>query len=75
VDEREFKEASKLIPVLKEARIVGEKTASKGDNQEFRVVIRGDRMTHALAINQAMNAAGEAGIADVSFSVVNNDNK
>ena len=46
---------------------------AKGANQEFRVVIRGDREANALSINNVLNAAGEAGIADVSFSVYNKE--
>jgi len=44
-----------------------------GQNPEFRVVIRGDRDVPAIFVSQAMNAAAEAGISDISFSAVNHD--
>jgi biopolymer transport protein ExbD len=34
-------------------------------------LIRGDQNAPALYISQAMNACGEAGITDISFSTLN----
>jgi len=47
----------------------------KGPNPEYRVVIRADRNVEALVINQVLNAAGEADIADVSFGVYNREDE
>ena len=67
---REIKQVAEQLKVMKaqSAAIV-----ASGPNPEYRVVIRGDRDTHALTINQVLNAAGEAGIADVSFAVYNRE--
>ena len=42
-------------------------------NPKYRIVIRGDKETHALVINRVLNAAGEAGIEDISFAVYNRE--
>jgi biopolymer transport protein ExbD len=57
--------------MLKSAKAAGEKKVTQGQNPTFRLVIRGDEQADALAISQAMNAGGEAGISDISFSTVN----
>lgn len=72
-DERVYTEASKMIDPLKAARVAGEKKVTAGANPNFRAVIRGDRDVPAMYVAQAMNACGEAGITDVSFSAVNKD--
>jgi biopolymer transport protein ExbD len=63
--------AEDLVPMLKAAKAAGEKKVTQGQNPTFRLVIRGDENADALAISQAMNAGGEAGISDISFSTVN----
>lgn len=72
-DDKPYAESAQLVPLLKNAKAVGEKKITQGQNPNFRVVIRGDREVPAKYVAQAMNAAGEAGIADVSFSTVNKD--
>jgi biopolymer transport protein ExbD len=72
-DDRVYTNASELVPRLKAAKEAGEKKVTHGQNPSFRIVIRGDREAPALAISQAMNAAGEAGISDISFSAANKD--
>jgi biopolymer transport protein ExbD len=63
------------VEPFKAAKAYGEKVAASkpGQNPEFRIVIRGDRDVPALFVSQAMNAAAEAGISDISFSAVNHD--
>ena len=70
-----YKQASQFSEQLKAAKEQGEMSAANkpGQNPEFRVVIRGDRDVPALFVSQAMNAAAEAGISDISFSTVNHD--
>ncbi len=72
-DDRTYKNAAEMIGPLKNARITGEKKVTAGANPTFRAVIRGDRDVPALYVSQAMNACGEAGISDISFSAVNKE--
>lgn len=73
--DRLYDRGADLVEPLKAAKAYGEKVAASkpGQNPEFRVVIRGDRDVPALFVSQAMNAAAEAGISDISFSAVNRD--
>ncbi len=68
-----FPQPAAMVVALKEARTTGEKKVTAGANPAFRAVIRGDRDVPALYVSQAMNACGEAGITDISFSAVNKD--
>ncbi len=70
-DDRVYHNAAELLEPLKNARITGEKKITAGANPAFRAVIRGDRDVPALYVSQAMNACGEAGISDISFSATN----
>jgi len=70
-NDRDFSTSTELVPLLKAARIDGEKKITVGANPTYRVVIRGDRELPALHVSRAMNAAAEAGISDISFSAVN----
>lgn len=72
-DERLFPQASGMVEPLKTARVTGEKKVTGSANPTFRAVIRGDRDVPATYVAQAMNACGEAGITDISFSAVNKD--
>lgn len=72
-EEKVFTKSDELVPLLKSAREAGEKKITAGSNPTFRLVIRGDRDVPALYVSQAMNAGGEAGISDISFSSVNKD--
>jgi biopolymer transport protein ExbD len=72
----EGKTYKELKQVAEQLKVMKKQSASMpalGPNPEYRLVIRGDRDTHALTINQVLNAAGEAGIADVSFSAYNRE--
>jgi biopolymer transport protein ExbD len=66
---------SELVDPIRAAKAYGDKIAASkpGQNPEFRIVIRGDRDVPALFVSQAMNAAAEAGVSDISFSTVNHD--
>jgi biopolymer transport protein ExbD len=72
-DNKVYNQASDLIPLLKTAKAIGEKKITQSQNQEFRIVIRGDRDVPAVHVSDAMNAAAEAGIADISFAAVNKE--
>ena len=72
-DDKVYERSSELIPQLKAAKESGEQKITQGQNPNFRIVIRGDRDVPALHISQAMNAAGEAGISDISFSAASKD--
>ena len=69
-DYTEIKQVTEQLALMRKASAA---TPVKGPNPEFRVVIRGDKDVNALSINQVLNAAGEAGIADVSFAVYNRE--
>jgi len=73
--DRLYTKGADLVEPFKAAKAYGEKVAASksGQNPEFRIVIRGDREVPALFVSQAMNAAAEAGISDISFSAVNHD--
>ena len=66
-------EMPKLSAALAAARKNSEKSAAKGKNPAFRVVIRGDREGSARSVSRVMNAAAEAGISDISFSTANKE--
>lgn len=72
-DDYVYKIASEMVGPLKTAKITGEKKVTAGANPTFRAVIRGDRDVPAIYVSQAMNACGEAGITDISFSAVNKE--
>ncbi|MBV9009319.1 MAG: biopolymer transporter ExbD [Verrucomicrobia bacterium] len=72
-NDRVFPNAPAMVEPLKTARITGEKKVTGTANPTFRAVIRGDRDVPALYVSQAMNACGEAGITDISFSAVNKE--
>jgi biopolymer transport protein ExbD len=73
IDGKEYKEIKQVADQLKIIKKANERVVAKSANQEFRLVIRGDRECNALSINNVLNAAGEAGIAEVSFSVYNKE--
>ena len=68
-----YKDIRQVAEHLKTLKKQSAETPVKGPNPEYRVVIRADRNAEALIINQVLNAAGEAGIADVSFGVYNRE--
>jgi biopolymer transport protein ExbD len=72
-EDQHYAQSSLLVTLLKNARLAGEKKITQGQNPAFRIVIRGDREAPAIYVSQAMNAAAEAGISDISFSAVNKD--
>ena len=45
----------------------------KGDNPKYRAVIRGDKTLPARYVADSMDACGQAGIADIAFSVANKE--
>lgn len=73
--DRIYEKGADLVAPFKAAKEHGDKmgAAKPGKNPEFRIVIRGDREVPALFVSQAMNAAAEAGVADICFSTVNHD--
>ena len=54
--------------------LVDRLTELKRNNPLYRVIIRGDRAVPAIEIQKVMNIIGQAGIDDISFSALNNDN-
>lgn len=62
-----------FVSELRQVREASMSQLSAEQNPNFRVVIRGDREVPALHVSRAMNAAAEAGIADISFSTSNRD--
>lgn len=72
-DGKAYTRGQDLVQPLKDRKAAGEKKITTGQSPNFRLVIRGDREVPAMYVAQAMNAGGEAGIADISFSAVNKD--
>jgi biopolymer transport protein ExbD len=72
-EDRPFSATSEFLEDLKRAREGAEKQISSTQNPNVRAVIRADKNCPALYVSQAMIAAAEAGIADISFSTVNHD--
>jgi biopolymer transport protein ExbD len=72
-DDRPYEAADQFVNALALSREVGEKQGTESANPHFRVVIRADREVPARYVAQAMNAAGQAGISDISFSSVNHE--
>jgi len=71
IDDHVYATAGDLSGPLKAAKAIGEKKIAQSDNPNFRALIRGDQNAPALYISQAMNACGDAGITDISFSALN----
>ena len=71
IDDHVYAIAGDLTTPLKAAKANGSKKIAHGESNGFRAVIRGDKDLPALYISQAMNACGEAGISDISFSALN----
>ena len=71
IDDHVYATAGDLTAPLKNAKAIGEKQITKSENPNFRALIRGDQNAPALYISQAMNACGDAGITDISFSTLN----
>jgi len=57
-------EMDQLVEILKIRR---------GDNPKYRAVIRGDKKLPARYVSESMDACGNAGIADIAFSVANKE--
>ena len=72
-DDKPFTDLTKLSAVLSAAKKASDKVGGKSKNADFRVVIRGDRLGTARSVAQAMNAAAEAGISDISFSTASKE--
>ena len=72
-NDKVYTRSEDLVPLIRDAKAIGEKKITAGNNPNFRIVIRGDRDVPALYVSQAMNAAAEAGIVDLSFSAVNKE--
>lgn len=73
VQDKPYGDAGEFVEELRQAREAAERQSSNGQNPNFRVVIRADRDVPALHVSRAMNAAGQAGIADISFSTSNRE--
>jgi biopolymer transport protein ExbD len=71
IDDHAYATAGELTAPLKFAKGIGEMKVAHSENPTFRAVIRGDQDAPALYISQAMNACGDAGISDISFSTLN----
>ena len=71
IDDRSYKTIADISGPLKSAKAAGEQKIAKSDNPTFRALIRGDHDLPALSISQVMNACGDAGISDISFSALN----
>ena len=72
-EQKSYSDAEKLVPLLKEAMREDAIKVGQQTDTGFRAIIRGDRNVPAVYISQAMNACGDAGITDVSFSAINKE--
>ena len=71
--DKPYSEAGEFVAELRQVREGSTSQLSPDQNPAFRVVIRADRDVPALHVSRAMNAAAEAGIADISFSTSNRE--
>jgi biopolymer transport protein ExbD len=73
LDDKVYAKSTDLTQPLRERKEAGQRKITANQNPNIRLVIRGDRNVPAGYVAQAMNAGGEAGIADISFSCVNKE--
>jgi biopolymer transport protein ExbD len=73
LDGRIYKDLKLVADQLKTLKKQSDGAVVSGPNPKFRIVIRGDKDVHALVINRVLNAAGEAGVEDISFAVYNRE--
>lgn len=73
LDGRNYSDLKLVADQLKVLKKNSESTPVSGPNPKYRVVVRGDKDAHALVINRVLNAAGEAGVEDISFAVYNRE--
>jgi biopolymer transport protein ExbD len=73
VDERVYAEVADVTKAIVAAKKASAAKGSGTSDLPFRVVIRGDREASAISVSKVMNAAAEAGVADIAFSAVNKD--
>ncbi len=71
--DRPYSTASEFVSDLRLLREASTGQLTEGNTPGFRAVIRADREAPARYVSQAMNAAAEAGIADISFSTSNRE--
>jgi len=71
IDDKHFANAEDLAGPLKAAKALGETRVTHSANPAFRAVIRGDQDVPALYVSQVMNACGDVGITEISFSALN----
>jgi biopolymer transport protein ExbD len=67
---KDLKLVGEQLVILKKQ---GDANPGPGPNPKYRVAIRADKEAHAMVVNRVMNAAGEAGIEDISFAVYNRE--
>jgi len=73
MDERVYAEVADVTKAIVAAKNASAAKGSGTSDLPFRVVIRGDREASAISVSKVMNAAAEAGVADIAFSAVNKD--
>ncbi len=73
MDDRIYGKVEDLIPALKKAKEAAGHTSATDNRPVPRLVIRADRNAELAYVSQLMNAGGEIGITDISFSSVNKD--
>jgi biopolymer transport protein ExbD len=59
VDEKIYEDWSEIIPYLEQR---------KAQDDQLRIVIRGDHHLHASEVQKAMTLIGQAGISNIAFS-------
>lgn len=70
-EDKPYTKAADLVPLVKNAKAIGEKKITAGENPNFRIVIRADKDVPARYVSAAMDASANAGIVDISFSTLN----
>ncbi len=64
VDDKQYPTPSDLVPMLKKHLLVSPQT---------RLLVRADRAVRYEYLRQVLRAAGEAGVSNITFSVVDKD--
>jgi biopolymer transport protein ExbD len=73
MDDRVYLEPADVTKAIIAAKKTSGARVTSSADFPFRVVIRGDRDASAISVSRVMNAAAEAGVADIAFSAVNKD--
>ncbi|MDR2429322.1 MAG: biopolymer transporter ExbD [Puniceicoccales bacterium] len=76
LDDRLIENTDAETPTLEGSKtgIIEELKKRKGTNEKFRLLVRADKNVQVQYVRNALKWGGEAGISNIAFSGVNNEN-